>query len=83
MADILTIRKLDPQVHEALRRRAAAAGRSMEAEAREILRAACLPATNEDWFEGAKERALVRTGGRILTSGTDIIREARDRGYGD
>ncbi|HYC05382.1 MAG TPA: hypothetical protein VED40_18970 [Azospirillaceae bacterium] len=83
MADILTIRELDPQVHEALRRRAAAAGRSMEAEAREILRAACLPATNEDWFEGAKERALARTGGRILEDSTPIIREARDTRYGE
>jgi len=38
---ILNIRNLPPQVHKALRVRAARAGRSMEAEAREILAAAC------------------------------------------
>ena len=38
---ILNIRNLDPGVHQALRQRAAAHGRSMEAEAREILATAC------------------------------------------
>lgn len=37
----LTIRNLAPPVHARLRRRAAEAGRSMEAEARAILAQAC------------------------------------------
>jgi plasmid stability protein len=40
---ILNIRNLDPEVHKALRLRAAKAGRSMEAEAREILTLAVAP----------------------------------------
>ena len=36
----ITIRKLDPQIKRRLRRRASENGRSMEAEAREILRTA-------------------------------------------
>ncbi len=39
---VLNIRGLPDHVHAALRVRAARAGRSMEAEAREILTAACL-----------------------------------------
>ena len=38
---ILNIRSLPDEIHARLRVRAAMAGRSMEAEAREILRAAC------------------------------------------
>lgn len=37
---ILTVRNLKPEVHQRLRERAAAHGRSMEAEARAILEAA-------------------------------------------
>ena len=37
MASVLTIRKLPDDVQAALRQRAAASGRSVEAEAREIL----------------------------------------------
>jgi antitoxin FitA len=40
----LVVRKLDPRVVDALRTRAARHGRSMEAEHREILRAALRPA---------------------------------------
>jgi len=40
---ILNIRNLDPEVHKSLRLRAAGNGRSMEAEAREILAKACTP----------------------------------------
>lgn len=40
---ILNIRNLPDEVHKALRVRAAEHGRSMEAEAREILASACKP----------------------------------------
>lgn len=40
---ILNIRNIPEKVHRALRERAAKNGRSMEAEAREILTRACLP----------------------------------------
>ncbi len=40
---ILNIRNLDPEVHKQLRMRAASNGRTMEAEAREILAEACAP----------------------------------------
>lgn len=39
----LVVRRLDPEVVQELRRRAARSGRSMEAEHREILRAALRP----------------------------------------
>lgn len=41
----LNIRNLPDEIHAALRVRAARAGRSMEAEARSILAAACQPAS--------------------------------------
>ena len=40
---ILNIRNLSPEIHQALRERAASNGRRMEAEAREILSQACQP----------------------------------------
>jgi hypothetical protein len=40
---VLNIRNLPEDVHQALRARAAAAGKSMEAEARTILADVCLP----------------------------------------
>ncbi len=55
---VLNIRNLPPEVHARLRVRAARAGRSMEAEARAILAAACmgedalLPAPKlQDWVD--------------------------------
>lgn len=44
---ILNIRNLDPEVHKALRVRAAGNGRSMEAEARDILATACTQRPNK------------------------------------
>jgi plasmid stability protein len=62
---VLNIRNLPPEVHAHLRVRAARAGRSMEAEARAILAAACMegnvsrPArVLQDWVDemyGAKK----------------------------
>lgn len=48
---MLNIRNLPDEVHARLRVRAAIAGRSMEAEAREILTAACPP--DEPSLDGA------------------------------
>lgn len=56
---VLNIRNLPDEVHKRLRVRAAHSGRSMEAEAREILTAACAgeearqPASAlQDWVDG-------------------------------
>ena len=64
---VLNVRNLPEEVHSRLRIRAAKAGRSMEAEARAILTAACRadePATTDlqSWVEslyGAKKPAEV------------------------
>jgi plasmid stability protein len=67
---VLNIRNLPDEVHRRLRVRAAEAGRSMEAEARAILTAACmsdaatLPASAmQDWvdelYRGGKPRRVV------------------------
>ena len=66
---VLNIRNLPDHVHAQLRIRAAKAGRSMEAEARVILTAACMapepvvPATElQDWVDeiyGARKPANV------------------------
>ncbi|MDE1145250.1 MAG: plasmid stabilization protein [Azospirillaceae bacterium] len=79
MASVLTIRKLPEEVQDALRLRAAHAGRSVEAEAREILAAACLPASSiSNWAEGLSLRAQARTQGQAQTDSADLIREGRD-----
>ena len=44
----LVVRKLEPKLVMELRKRAARSGRSMEAEHREILRAALLPARGKE-----------------------------------
>lgn len=80
MASVLTVRKLPDHVQEALRLRAAAAGRSVEAEVRAILAEVCRPEPRDDWWEGLAERAKART----LALGDpprseDIVREMRDR----
>jgi plasmid stability protein len=47
----LVVRKLEPEVVDALRTRAARRGRSMEAEHREILRSALRPAAGRTSFK--------------------------------
>lgn len=71
----LTVRKVEAEVVGALRRRAAANGRSAEAEHREILRTTLL---------GSKEDFVVRAAAlrRRLRSSVDstlVIRADRDR----
>ena len=58
MASVLTIRKLPDDVQAALRQRAAASGRSVEAEAREILASACLPRQTAAWWDELAKRRL-------------------------
>lgn len=68
---VLNIRNVPDHVHRRLRIRAARAGRSMEAEAREILAAACdseddteSPAALPDWidslYNGKKPKRVVQ-----------------------
>ena len=72
--EYLTVRNVSEDVVDALKRRAAANGRSAEAEHRELLRAALLEA-NEDF--AARAEALRR---RLRSSidSTDTIRAVRD-----
>lgn len=79
MAHVLTIRRLPETVQLALRRRAAAAGRSMEAEARAILTEACASrSVGADWAAGLLERARARTGDAPQTDAVELIREGRN-----
>jgi plasmid stability protein len=78
MAEILTIRRLPEAVQAVLRERARQAGRSMEAEARAILAAACLGRDAVGWAEGLRARARARTGGRRQTDSAELIGEGRD-----
>lgn len=79
----LVVRNLEDGVVDALKARAAAHGRSAEAEHRELLRRALLQPDHarearDDWFERA--RALRDRLGRLDgTSTTDILRADRDR----
>jgi hypothetical protein len=78
MADVVTIRRLPEPVQAALRERARRAGRSMEAEARAILTAACAGRVPAGWVDGLRERARARTGGRPQTDSAELIAEGRD-----
>jgi hypothetical protein len=78
MADILTIRRLPEPVQAALRERARQAGRSMEAEARQILTDACVGRLQDAWLTGLRARARARTGGRAQTDSALLIAEGRD-----
>lgn len=71
----LTVRNISNEVVSALKKRAAANGRSAEAEHRELLRAALLGA-NKDF--AAQARAL-RTRLHSSIDSTEIIRADRDR----
>lgn len=71
----LTVRKLSRQIVDGLRRRAAANGRSAEAEHREILKKALLPA--EGTFADRARAMRQRLASSI--DSTDTIRADRDR----
>ena len=71
----LTVRKVSGEVVGALKRRAAANGRSAEAEHREILHASLL-GTGEDFSTRA---AALRQRLRSSVDSSDIIRADRER----
>jgi plasmid stability protein len=76
----LTIRRLNDEVAASLRRWAAAAGHSMEQEAREILAAAVL---NREQVIRRLRARLASYGARRLSDSGELIREMRDaRGGG-
>jgi antitoxin FitA len=78
----LNIRRLDEETHARLRIRAAEHGRSMEEEARQILRSVVTdapPANSREFWEWLGDRAKARQGGvRSKLDSTDLIREDRD-----
>ncbi len=77
MAQIL-VRKLDDRVVEALKRRAKAAGVSLEQTAREALTQAVRGPGNEVWEAISRFRASARPG-----DASGLIREWRDHGRAD
>ena len=78
MASVLTIRKLPEDVQIALRQRAAAAGRSVEAEAREIITSACISRQSDDWWSDLAKRRNARTPKRLEVESAELIRAGRD-----
>ena len=70
----LTVRGLDPALIAALKRRAGANGRSMEAEHREVLREALTPGRGDFWSVADAIRSRARWEG----NSADLIREDRD-----
>jgi plasmid stability protein len=75
---VLNIRNLDPEVHKALRLRAAKAGRSMEAEAREIIAQACAKEASRATVEELQAIVDQMYGGKKPKSAVDdLIRERR------
>lgn len=77
MAQLL-VRNLDEEIVRRLEMRAAAAGRSAEAEHRRILKEALMP-DHAAFIERARQ-LRERTVGRPMVDSTEIIREFRDRG---
>jgi plasmid stability protein len=76
----LNIRRLDEETMRRLRVRAAQRGRSMEEEARQILRAAvATAAAGDDYWTELRRRAKARAAGRPQSDSTALIREDRDR----
>lgn len=73
----LTVRKINEQVVRALKQRAAAHGRSAEAEHREILRAALLE--GEESF--ASRAKVLRERLHSNTDSSELIRADRDRDH--
>ena len=77
----LTIRRLAPVVIDALKKRAAVAGRSMEEEARTILSDAVLDrqlAHQRSWVKQMRAEQKRLFGDRVFPDSTPVIREMRD-----
>jgi antitoxin FitA len=74
MAQII-IRQLDDAVVARLRERAAAAGRSMEQEVREILTSVC---TDLEAIVSRLRQRQQSDGGRVFSDSAAIVRQMRD-----
>jgi antitoxin FitA len=74
----LSVRNLDPGLVQRLKRRAAAHGRSAEAEVREILRAS-LAGEADAGFDDLAAELRAMTAGRRHTPAEVLLRDARDR----
>lgn len=70
------VRRLDDAVIDALKRRAAARGISLEQQLREILAEAARPSRAEIVADIGRIRAM--TPGRLTTDSADLIRADRD-----
>ncbi len=77
MSTGLSVRNIDPEIIARLKRRAAAHGRSAEAEVREILRAS-LAGETEGGVDDLAAELRARTAGRRHTPAEVLLREARD-----
>lgn len=75
----LNIRNLPEEVHRRLRVRAARAGRSMEAEAREILAEACRGDVGSEQLTDVQEYVRSLYGGRPPAGMVDALIEERRR----
>jgi len=76
MAQLL-VRNIPDDIADALRRRANANRRSVEAEHRVLLEEALKPRRDEFWGRAAKLRAKTRA--RVQGDSADLIREDRDQ----
>ena len=77
----ITIRRLDPSTIEGLKKRAAAAGRSMEEEARTILNEVVLEeqlARQRAWLAEMKETQRRLFGDRVFPDSSGEFRKMRD-----
>jgi plasmid stability protein len=77
----LTIRRLAPTVIEGLKKRAAAAGRSMEEEARTILSDAIVDqqlAHQRAWVKEMKAKHKRLYGEKVFPDSNSLFREMRD-----
>ena len=80
MAQLL-VRKVDDDLIRRLKQRAAAAGRSVEAEHRALLEEAMRPGA-VDFAERARQ-LRARTRGRKTTDSAELIRADRDRDHSE
>ena len=78
MASTLIIRDIPGDVQAILQTRAAVAGRSVEAEALEILTSTCLLRRSDDWWRDLSGRRDARTANRLELESAELIREGRD-----
>jgi plasmid stability protein len=77
----LLVRKVDDDLIRRLKQRAAAAGRSVEAEHRALLEAALRPSA-VDFAERARQ-LRARSRGRKTTDSAELIRADRDRDHSE